>query len=234
VKKRILIVEDEAHLADGLRINLALDGYDPVVAGSGEEGLEYWRRGGVDLILLDVMLPGMDGFEFCRKIRDAGDRVPVLFLTARDRDEDRIRGLEEGGDDYLTKPFNLRELMARVKGIFRREDWLRSKPAQETLDFAGNHVDLRSFEVRTPRGTFVLKEKEAMILRLLAERRGEPIDRETMIDQIWGYDAYPSTRTVDNFILGLRKILEPDPARPRHILTAYGRGYRLVLEPEEA
>jgi len=125
------------------------------------------------LILLDVMLPGMDGFEFCRKIRDAGDRVPILFLTARDRDEDRIRGLEEGGDDYLTKPFNLRELMARVKGIFRREDWLRSKPAQETLDFAGNHVDLRSFEVRTPRGTFVLKEKEAMILRLLAERRGE-------------------------------------------------------------
>jgi DNA-binding response OmpR family regulator len=234
MKKRILIVEDEDHLADGLRINLALDGYEPVVAGSAEEGLEYWRRGGVDLILLDVMLPGMDGFEFCRKIRDAGDRVPILFLTARDRDEDRIRGLEEGGDDYLTKPFNLRELMARVKGIFRREDWLRSKPAQETLDFAGNHVDLRSFEVRTPRGTFVLKEKEAMILRLLAERRGEPIDRETMIDQIWGYDAYPSTRTVDNFILGLRKILEPDPARPRHILTAYGRGYRLVLEPEEA
>jgi DNA-binding response OmpR family regulator len=229
VRKRILIVEDDEHLADGLQINLKLEGHEPILARSAEEGLRYWERGGIDLILLDVMLPRMDGFELCRRIRGAGDRVPVLFLTARDRDEDRIRGLEEGGDDYLTKPFNLGELLARIKGIFRRQEWYRETPTPTVLEIGGSRVDLETFEVDTPRGRFTLKEKEVMILRLLAERQGQPVDRFTILDRVWGYDASPTTRTVDNFIVRLRKILEPDPADPRHILTVRGSGYRLAL-----
>ena len=228
MSKRILVVEDDGHLADGLRINLELEGHEPVVATSAEEGLHYWRRGGVDLILLDVMLPGMDGFAFCRKIREAGDRVPVLFLTARGRTDDRVRGLETGGDDYITKPFQLQELLARIKGIFRREEWLRESTATDRLRVGDNRVDLRRLTVAGPRGDHALKEKEAQILRLLAEMSGEPVPRRTILDRIWGYDAYPTTRTVDNFILNLRKILEPDPAHPRHILTVHGVGYRLL------
>lgn len=228
MKKRILIVEDDAHLADGLVMNLELDGYEPVHAESAEDGLAYWDRGGIDLILLDVMLPGMDGFEFCKKIRSEGDKVPVLFLTARGRDEDRIRGLEEGGDDYITKPFNLRELLARIKGIFRREEWRREDTAPTTLVIGKARVDLVNLEAGTPDGTVTLKEKEAMILRLLAEKNGEPVPRRTILDRIWGYDAYPSTRTVDNFILSLRKMIEEDPAHPQHIITVHGTGYKLI------
>ena len=232
-KKRILVVEDEEHLAEGLRINLELEGYEPVLAASAEEAWRIWQRSRADLILLDVMLPGMDGFEFCSLLRDKGERVPVLFLTARDRDEDRVRGLEEGGDDYLTKPFNLRELLARVKGLFRREEWVRSKPPLTVLRFGAREVDLLSYALRGPEGETRLKEKEAMILRLLAERASEAIDRETIIDRVWGYDAYPSTRTVDNFILGLRKLIEPDPAKPRYLLTVHGKGYKLLLDEAE-
>ena len=228
MKRRILVVEDDAHLADGLRLNLELEGYEPVVAESAEEGLHYWRRGGVDLILLDVMLPGMDGFAFCRKVREAGDRVPVLFLTARGREDDRVRGLEEGGDDYITKPFNLRELLARIKGIFRREEWLLAGTSPDVLRLGDLELDLKALEARGPRGSTPLKEKEAQILRLLAEFDGRPVPRRTILDRIWGYDAYPTTRTVDNFILRLRKLVERDPASPEHILTVHGTGYRLV------
>ena len=232
MKRRILVVEDDAHLADGLRINLDLEGYDPVIAASAEEGLEYWRRGGVDLVLLDVMLPGMDGFEFCRLVRREGDRVPILFLTARGGNKDRIRGLDEGGDDYITKPFELQELLARIKSIFRRQDWFRGQEAPDTLRIGRAVVNLRAYQATTPEGTVDLKEKEAMILRLLREHAGEPIDRETILDRVWGFGAYPTTRTVDNFILALRKIVEIDPRRPRHIVTVHGVGYRLVLDPD--
>jgi len=227
VKKRILVVEDEQHLAHGLKINLELEGYEPVLASTAEEGLHYWKRGGVDLILLDVMLPGMDGFAMCRQIREAGDRLPILFLTARDYEDDRVRGLEEGGDDYITKPFSLRELLARIKGLFRREDWLHQQTVPGLLEWDGIRVDLDRREAVTPRGEATLKEKEAQILRLLAENGGKPVSRDVILDRVWGYDAYPSARTVDNFILGLRKILEKDPASPRYILTVHGKGYRL-------
>ncbi len=225
---RIMVVEDDEHLADGLRLNLELEGYEPVMATTAEEGLHFWKRGGVDLILLDVMLPGMDGFEFCRRIREDGDRTPVLFLTARGRDEDRIRGLETGGDDYITKPFNLQELLARIKGIFRRQEWVRESAAPKNLIIGDCRVDLAAMTAVSPRGTTDLKEKEALILRVLAEKRGEPVKRRTILDRVWGYDAYPTTRTVDNFILNLRKIVEVDPAEPQHIQTVHGVGYRLV------
>jgi len=226
---RILVVEDDEHLADGLRLNLELEGYEPVMATTAEEGMHYWRRGGVMLILLDVMLPGMDGFEFCRRIREEGDRVPVLFLTARGRDEERIRGLEMGGDDYITKPFNLQELLARIKGIFRRQDWIRETSAPKLLPIGHCRVDLNAMKVQTPTGTVDLKEKEALILRVLYEKAGEPVKRRTILDRVWGYDAYPTTRTVDNFILNLRKVLEEDPGKPRHIVTVHGVGYRLEV-----
>ena len=232
MKRRILVVEDDAHLAAGLRINLDLEGYDPVIAGSAEEGLEFWRRGGIELVLLDVRLPGMDGFEFCRLVRREGDRVPILFLTARGGNKDRIRGLDEGGDDYIAKPFELQELLARIKSIFRRQDWFRGQEAPDTLRIGRAEVNLRAYQATTPNGTVTLKEKEAMILRLLREHAGEPIDRETILDRVWGFGAYPTTRTVDNFILSLRKIVEIDPRRPQHIVTVHGVGYRLVLDPD--
>ncbi len=227
MKKRILVVEDDPHLAHGLRINLDLEGYEPIMAASAEEGLLFWKQGGVELIILDVMLPGMDGFGFCRRIRDERDPVPILFLTARGRDEDRIRGLEEGGDDYMSKPFNLRELLARIKGIFRREEWFRGQVAPETISVGSSRVNLRTFEAHTPRGSHRLKEKEVMILRLLAEHAGEPVARNTILDRVWGFDAHPTPRTVDNFIVNLRKILEEDHTNPIHIVTVHGVGYLL-------
>lgn len=231
MKKRILVVEDDVPLADGLRMNLEIEGYEAVLCRSAEHAEAIWREGGVDFVLLDVGLPGEDGFAFCRKIRSVGDRVPILFLTARDADEDRIRGLEEGGDDYLTKPFHLGELLARVKGIFRREDWARSQTVSETIQIGQWVVDLRARTVAGPHGRHELGEKEVLILRLLAERAGEPVDRHTILDRVWGYAAFPTTRTVDNFLVRLRRIFEKDPARPRHLLTVRGVGYRLVLGP---
>jgi DNA-binding response OmpR family regulator len=234
MKRRILVVEDDAHLADGLRINLELEGYDPVLAGSAEAGLEIWQRGGVELILLDVMLPGMDGFAFCGRVREEGDRVPILFLTARSGGQDRIRGLDEGGDDYINKPFDLNELLARIKSLFRRQDWFRGRETPQLLQIGQAEINLRQYQAVTPAGTVVLKEKEVMILRLLSEHENEAVDRETILDRVWGFGAYPTTRTVDNFILALRKIVERDPRHPEHILTVHGVGYRLVLRPEAA
>lgn len=234
MKRRILIVEDNAHLADGLRINLELEGYEPLLAGSAEEAEDIWRRGGVDLILLDVMLPGMDGFAFCRLVRAEGDRVPILFLTARTAGQDRIRGLDEGGDDYIAKPFELQELLARIKSLFRRQDWFRGQETPQLLNIGRAAINLRAYQATTPSGTVALKEKEVMILRLLAEHPDEAVDRETILDRVWGFGAYPTTRTVDNFILALRKIVEEDPRQPRHILTVHGVGYRLVLDSPAA
>ncbi len=231
MKRRILVVEDDAHLADGLRINLDLEGYDPVLAGSAEDARKIWQRGGIELILLDVMLPGMDGFQFCRIVREEGDRVPILFLTARSGGQDRIKGLDEGGDDYIAKPFELNELLARIKSLFRRQDWFRGREAPQLLKIGRAEINLRGYQATTPDGPVVLKEKEVMILRLLSEHEDEPVDRETILDRVWGFGAYPTTRTVDNFILSLRKIIEQDPRRPRHILTVHGVGYRLVMNP---
>lgn len=233
MKRRIMVVEDDAHLADGLRINLELEGYDPVLAPSAEEALEIWRRGGIELVLLDVMLPGMDGFQFCRLVREEGDRVPILFLTARTAGDDRIKGLDEGGDDYIAKPFDLNELLARIKSLFRRQDWFRGQEAPQLLSIGRAQINLRGYQATTSDGTVALKEKEVMILRLLSEHENEPVSRETILDRVWGFGAYPTTRTVDNFILSLRKLIETDPRRPRHILTAHGVGYRLVVNPDD-
>ena len=230
MKKRVLVVEDESHIADGIKVNLELDGYEADIAPDGPSALKMYND--FDLIVLDVMLPGVNGFDVCRRIRSEGSRVPVLFLTARDGDPDRIAGLEAGGDDYLTKPFNLKELMLRIAGMLRRQAWYEGAPLGEpTLEFARCKIDFRTYVAQGPGGEVELTQKEVMLLRLLAEHEGEVVTRDQILDKVWGYDVYPTTRTVDNFILRLRKYFEPDPAHPVHFHTFRGAGYKFTREP---
>jgi len=233
---RVLVVEDDPHLAAGVTENLRAEGYEVVAMGDGKPALQWLRDQQCGLIVLDVMLPEMDGFTLCRTLREQGNSTPVLFLTARGDPADRVRGLEAGGDDYLAKPFHLQELLLRVRAILRRWDWYRSAsdtPAGAVLHFAGNEVDFRAFRAHAWNGiTQELTEKEAMILKVLAERPGEIVSREDLLERVWGYDVFPSTRTVDNFILRLRKRFERDPGNPRHFLTVWGVGYRFLIEGE--
>ena len=234
-RKRVLVVEDEKHLAEGIRENLEVEGYDVSVELDGPGGLASARDGQFDLILLDVMLPGMDGFTVCETLREAGDRTPVLFLTARGAPSDRIRGLEAGGDDYLAKPFHLRELLLRVSAILRRSNWYGEVPEQGVLlSFGENEVDFRTYTAKGWDGVeHMLTQKEAMILKALAEHPGHVVSREEILEKVWGYDVFPSTRTIDNFIVRLRKRFEPDPESPRFIHTVRGVGYRFTPESGE-
>ena len=176
------------------------------------------------------MLPGASGFEVCDRIRSKGNRVPILFLTARGREDDRIRGLELGGDDYVTKPFSIRELILRIRAMLRRQEWYEKESKNGSMiEFGGNQVDFAAYKARTHRGEEIaLTQKECMVLKLLVEREGEVVDRDTILDQVWGYDRYPSSRTIDNLILQLRRYFEDDPKQPRYIQTQYGAGYRFT------
>lgn len=231
---RILIVEDEQSIAEGIMENLEAEGYDVEIALDGHSGLEAIRRGVFDLVLLDVMLPGMDGFTVCAIARGEGHAVPVLFLTARTAVDDRIRGLEAGGDDYIPKPFHLKELLLRVAAILRRRGWYEQMPAAGSrLFFGENEFDFYACAGRAWDGREVaLTQKEAMILKALSERDGEVVTREEILEKVWGYDLFPSTRTIDEFIRQLRERFEPDPARPRHLHTIQGVGYRFTRRPE--
>ncbi len=232
----VLVVEDDPHLASGIVENLRAEGYEVQTVGDGRAALEWLQASRAALVVLDVMLPHVDGLTVCRTMRERGDNTPVLFLTARGDPQDRIYGLEAGGDDYLAKPFHLQEFLLRVRAIVRRREWYQSasaSPDGATLHFGGNEVDFRAFRARSWSGlTQELSEKEAMILKVLAERPGEIVSREDLLERVWGYDVFPSTRTVDNFILKLRKRFERDPAQPRHFLTVWGVGYRFLLEGE--
>jgi two-component system alkaline phosphatase synthesis response regulator PhoP len=230
----VLVVEDDPHLAAGVAENLRAEGYEVSTAGDGEAALAWLGGHACALIVLDVMLPGIDGFGVCRTLRGQGNNTPVLFLTARGDPADRVRGLESGGDDYLAKPFHLQEFLLRVRAILRRWDWYRSAAASAAvLRFGGNEVDFRAFRARAWNGEpQELTEKEAMILKVLSEHAGEIVSREDLLERVWGYDVFPSTRTVDNFILRLRKRFERDPANPRHFLTVWGVGYRFLTEGE--
>jgi two-component system alkaline phosphatase synthesis response regulator PhoP len=233
---RVLVVEDDPHLAAGLVENLRAEGYEVHSVTDGRQALDWLGDEQCGLVVLDVMLPEIDGFTVCRTLREQGNSTPVLFLTARGDPADRVRGLEAGGDDYLAKPFHLQELLLRVRAILRRWDWYRNAsatPATAVLCFGGNEVDFRAFRASSWNGvTQELTEKEAMILKVLAERPGEIVSREDLLERVWGYDVFPSTRTVDNFILRLRKRFERDPANPRHFLTVWGVGYRFMTEGE--
>jgi len=230
----VLVVEDDANLAAGVMENLRAEGYEVSLAPDGEQALTWLGSHGCALVILDVMLPGADGLTVCRTLRGRGNTTPVLFLTARGDPADRVRGLEAGGDDYLAKPFHLQEFLLRVRAILRRWDWYRSASATAdtaVLRFGGNEVDFRVFRARAWTGEAQeLTEKEAMILKVLAEHAGQIVSREDLLERVWGYDVFPSTRTVDNFILRLRKRFEKDPANPRHFLTVWGVGYRFLTE----
>ena len=228
---RILVVDDETHLADGIRENLAAEGYTTEVAYDGTQGLRAAESSPFDLAVVDVMLPGLDGLEFCSRLRNAGIQTPVLFLTVKGAPEDRIRGFEAGGDDYLTKPFHLQELLLRVAAILRRSRWYEDSPA--ALEFGGNRIDFRTYQARSWDGaTHGLTHKEAMIVQALAERAGEIVTREDILDRVWGYEVFPSTRTIDNFIVRIRKRFERNPEVPLHFHTVRGVGYRFTPDAE--
>ena len=227
---RILVVDDEAHLADGIAENLQAEGYETVVAYDGHSGLAQIREQRFALVVLDVMMPGMDGLALCAQLRREGIQTPVLFLTVKGSSEDRIRGFEAGGDDYLAKPFHLKELLLRVAAILRRSAWYGQSAA--ALEFDSNHVDFHTYRARAWDGSeHELTHKEAMILKALAEHEGNIVTREDILDRVWGYEVFPSTRTVDNFIVRLRKRFERNPEQPAHFHTVRGVGYRFTRAP---
>lgn len=226
---KITVVEDEAHLAEVIADNLRFEGYEVRVETNGTEALASIQREPPDLVLLDVMLPGLDGFTICERLRAEKLDVPILFLTAKSSSDDRIRGLEAGGDDYLSKPFELRELMLRVQAILKRTQWFDGPSAAgEAIVLGDARVDFKTYMAHIGDREVELSSKETMILRCLAERPGEVVSRDEILSQVWGYDAFPTTRTIDNFILRLRRTLEPDPQNPRYIHTVRGTGYRLT------
>jgi DNA-binding response OmpR family regulator len=227
--ERLVVVEDEEHLAEVISENLELEGYAVEVIGDGTAALARLRADPPALVLLDVMLPGMDGFAICDALRKEGFDAPILFLTARSGLDDRVRGLELGGDDFLGKPFDLRELMLRVKAILKRSHWFRSPgPAGDVLVLGSARVDFKKYLAQLDGREIALSQKETMILKCLAEKPGEVVARAEILDRVWGYDAFPSARTIDNFIVRLRRLLEPDPQAPRYIHTVRGTGYRLT------
>jgi len=225
-KPHILLVEDEIHLARGICFNLEEEGYRVSHFDSGEKALVTLEVEHFDLIILDVMLPGMDGFQVCRAVRKLDPRVPILMLTARSEDSDRVEGLENGADDYLTKPFNLMEFLLRVKGMLRRSSWYRPEPVEEGYRFGDNEVFLLSYRARTAQGEIDLTEMEVRVLSLFFQKEGEIIPRGELLQSVWGYTSDTETRTLDNFIVRLRRYFEPDPGKPVHFQTVRGVGYR--------
>ena len=229
--KRILLVEDEERLLEVVKLNMELEGHEVVAARDGKQALDKFHQERFDLILLDVMLPHMDGFSVCRSIRLENRKIPILFLTAKNSAQDRVMGLKIGGDDYLVKPFDLEELILRVTRLLERST-SEGKVGPDQMTFGGNAVYFDQNRATTARGEEIdLAKKEMMLLRLLFERDGETVSRDEMLDLIWGVDVYPTTRTIDNFIVNFRKYFEVDPKQPKHFHSIRGVGYRFVSNP---
>lgn len=227
--KHILLVEDEEHLLKTIQLNLELEGYTVSIANNGIEALKEFRKGEFNLIILDVMLPEMNGFDVCEQIRKENTTVPLLFLTAKGSSSDKIQGLKLGADDYLTKPFNLEELLLRVQILFKRGNLqAESKKQLETYSFGGNSINFITYEIEGINGTTQLSKKEIALLKLLIERKGEVISREEILDSVWGKDAYPSSRTIDNYILAFRKYFEKNQRDPLHFNSIRGVGYKFI------
>jgi DNA-binding response OmpR family regulator len=240
---RVLIVEDEAHLAKGLRFNLEAEGHSVEVAGDGESALDLLlgKRQEFDAVVLDVMLPGKNGFEVASALRAAKQFVPVLMLTARGRPEDVLLGFASGADDYLPKPFELAILLARLQGLLRRREWARHAPEPakteteaaeyDTFTFDGRTVDFGKLEIRQNGESIQLTLMEAELLRHLIKNNGRIVSRKSILEEVWGLHEDTDTRAIDNFIVRLRRYIEPNPAKPVHLLTVRGVGYRFIAEP---
>jgi DNA-binding response OmpR family regulator len=224
---RILIIEDEPDLLRGLEMNLTAEGFVVSTAARGDTGVEKALRERPELILLDIMLPGMNGLDVCRELRRKGFESPIIMLTAKAEEVDRVVGLEIGADDYVTKPFGIRELLARIRVRLRRH--APAAPVNDAkLRFGKVTVDFDTHEAHRAGERVELTAKDLEVLRLLAKHRGEIVTRDRLLDEVWGYETYPTTRTVDNHILRLRQKLEEDPSNPRHILSIYGEGYKFI------
>ena len=254
---RVLIVEDEAHIAQGLRFNLEAEGHRVEVAGDGERAIELLlgqkqnahkeyghkenghkqrtQREQFDAVVLDVMLPGKDGFAVATELRAAKNFVPVLMLTARGRPEDVLKGFASGADDYLPKPFELPILLARLQGLLRRREWMgvSQAPAADAFSFDGRTIDFGKLELRVNRNTIQLTLMETDLLRHLVRNSGKIVSRKAILEEVWGLHEDTDTRAIDNFIVRLRRYIEDDPAKPKHLLTVRGVGYRFVPEPGE-
>jgi DNA-binding response OmpR family regulator len=236
---RIMVVEDEAHLAQGLRFNLEAEGHAVIVCDSGEAALQILLepQQAVDAVILDVMLPGVNGFAVVSELRNAKIFVPVLMLTALHRPEDVLKGFESGADDYLPKPFDLNILLARINSLLRRRSWVSDQSAKPTAqhtdtttEFHFNHrtVDFRALELRTPVGVFKLTLMEADLLRYLVRHQGLPVSRQQILQDVWNLPGDMDTRAIDNFIVRLRRYIEDEPGKPQHLLTVRGVGYKFV------
>jgi DNA-binding response OmpR family regulator len=228
---RILIVEDEQHIADGLRFNLEAEGYEAEIATDGETALDVLGNSTFDAVVLDVMLPGIDGFSVARAVRDRQDYTPILMLTARGRPEDVLRGFEAGTDDYLPKPFDLDIFVARLKGLLRRQEWTKQRPASgiaATFELNGKTIDFENLELVSSEGTTHLTLMEMKLLRYLIENEGRTVSRKTILEDVWNLQEDTDTRAIDNFIVRLRKYLEDEPNNPKFVRTVRGVGYKFV------
>jgi DNA-binding response OmpR family regulator len=236
---RILVVEDESHIAQGLRFNLEAEGHQVEIAGDGEDALDRMlvKNQPYDLVLLDVMLPGKDGFAVAHELRRRQNFAPILMLTARGRPEDVLKGFESGADDYLPKPFNLDILVARIGGLLRRKNWLQSAseitPAiDDEFSFAGKRVDFQKLQLHNGKQVFQLTLMETELLRYLIRNAGRPVARKEILERVWDLKEDTDTRAIDNFIVRLRRYIENDPTKPKHLLTVRGLGYQFVAKPE--
>ncbi len=254
---RILIVEDETHLAEGLRFNLEAEGHSVHISAKGEEALDLLLKDDSDFeaLVLDVMLPGKDGFTVARELREAKNYIPLLMLTARGRPEDVLKGFESGADDYLPKPFNLAILLARLESLLRRKNWHQassesaSSPAarsaqngsaapsiaaaSEKFSFDGKTFDFETLQLKVGKQSFQLTLMEAELLRYLIRNTGKPVSRKSILQDVWNLHEDTDTRAIDNFIVRLRRYIERDPTKPRHLLTVRGLGYQFVVEPKK-
>jgi DNA-binding response OmpR family regulator len=234
-KKRILVIEDEAHIADGIRLNLSIQGYEVKLSSDGIDGLEQWRFWKPDLIVLDIMLPMIDGFSILKTIRKEDEKIPVLILSARADTKDKIKGLRYGVDDYLAKPFDLEEFLLRVKRLIQKKTWYeddkKDKKAGcnmfegDTYDFGDNHIDFITFKTRCAAGEIILTEQEIVLLKIFIANKGKPLSREMLLNSGWGYSKDTTTRTVDNFIVRFRKYFEKIPKKPIYFISRRSVGY---------
>jgi len=230
---RILLVEDEAHIAQGLRFNLEADGHTVAVTDRGEDALNRLleRKENFDILVLDVMLPGQDGFSVARELRASRNYIPLLMLTARGRPEDVLKGFESGADDYLPKPFNLDILMARIGSLLRRKSWQHNSEQQDLFRFDGKTVDFAKLELRTGAKVFQLTVMEIDLLRYLIRNSGRPVSRKAILEDVWNLREDTDTRAIDNFVVRLRRYIEDEPSKPRHLITVRGLGYQFVPDP---
>jgi DNA-binding response OmpR family regulator len=229
--KQILVVEDDPAILQGLKISLEEENYHVIAVDDGLVGYETARKENLDLIILDLMLPGKNGQDVCSDLRKEGVETPILMLTSRKQETDKVLGLEMGADDYVTKPFGLPELKARIKALLRRRSPVRKEIEDDA--FGDIRVDFRRQEAFRGKKALRLSSREFAIIKYLIQREGEVVSRQMLLTDIWGYKVQPTTRTVDNFILTLRKKIEKDPARPRHLLTLHAAGYKFIRNPQE-